>query len=238
MTTIESGAGSQAQLERLRQRIDLLDGEILTLLNERARCAIEVAEVKQAASGDAAPVFYRPEREAQVLRNIAAKNSGPLSDEKVMQVYRQIMSACLALEEPLKVAYLGPEGTFTQLATLKQFGHAVLGMPMITVDDVFREVAAENCNYGVVPVENSTEGVVSHTLDNFLSSSLRICGEVELRIHHHLMVAPGTDPAKITKIYAHQQTFGQCRRWLDGHYPRIPRMTATSNAEAARLTLV
>jgi chorismate mutase / prephenate dehydratase len=238
MTTIESGAGSQAQLERLRQRIDLLDGEILTLLNERARCALEVAEVKQAASGDAAPVFYRPEREAQVLRNIAAKNSGPLSDEKVMQVYRQIMSACLALEEPLKVAYLGPEGTFTQLATLKQFGHAVLGMPMITVDDVFREVAAENCNYGVVPVENSTEGVVSHTLDNFLSSSLRICGEVELRIHHHLMVAPGTDPAKITKIYAHQQTFGQCRRWLDGHYPRIPRMTATSNAEAARLTLV
>jgi chorismate mutase/prephenate dehydratase len=151
-----------------------------------------------------------------------------------MQVYRQIMSACLALEEPLKVAYLGPEGTFTQLATLKQFGHAVIGVPMITVDDVFREVAAENCHYGVVPVENSTEGVVSHTLDNFLSSSLRICGEVELRIHHHLMMAPDADPTKITKIYAHQQTFGQCRRWLDGHYPNVPRITSTSNAEAAR----
>ena len=222
------------QLDQLRQRIDALDTAILGLLNERASCALEVAEVKQAASGDAAPIYYRPEREAQVLRNIAAKNPGPLSDEKVMQVYRQIMSACLALEEPLKVAYLGPEGTFTQLATLKQFGHAVVGVPMITVDDVFREVAAENCHYGVVPVENSTEGVVSHTLDNFLSSSLRICGEVELRIHHHLMIAPGTDPAKISRIYAHQQTFGQCRRWLDGHYPRVPRITATSNAEAAR----
>ena len=237
--TIEdkAAAGADQQLDQLRQRIDALDSEILGLLNERARCALEVAEVKQAASGDVAPIFYRPEREAQVLRNIAAKNPGPLSDDKVIQVYRQIMSACLALEEPLKVAYLGPEGTFTQLATLKQFGHAVVGVPMITVDDVFREVASENCNYGVVPVENSTEGVVSHTLDNFLNSSLRVCGEVELRIHHHLMVAPGTNPEKITKIYAHQQTFGQCRRWLDGHYPRIPRITASSNAEAARLAL-
>ncbi|MFT7132576.1 MAG: chorismate mutase/prephenate dehydratase [Cyclobacteriaceae bacterium] len=228
---------SDEKLDQLRQRIDSLDNEILVLLNERARCALSVAEVKQAASGDVAPIFYRPEREAQVLRNIAEKNPGPLSDEKVMQVYRQIMSACLALEEPLKVAYLGPEGTFTQLATLKQFGHAVIGVPMITVDDVFREVAAENSHYGVVPVENSTEGVVSHTLDNFLSSSLRICGEVELRIHHHLMMAPGGDSTKITKIYAHQQTFGQCRRWLDGHYPNVPRITSTSNAEAARQIL-
>ncbi|MCB1647294.1 MAG: prephenate dehydratase [Pseudomonadales bacterium] len=225
------------RLAELRRQIDALDGDILELLNQRARCALEVAEVKLAESGDQAPVFYRPEREAQVLRSIAERNPGPLSDEKVVQVYRQIMSACLALEEPLKVAYLGPEGTFTQLATLKQFGSAVIGMPMITVDDVFREVAAENCNYGVVPVENSTEGVVSHTLDNFLSSSLRICGEVELRIHHHLMIAPDADPDKILRIYSHQQTLGQCRRWLDGHYPKIPRITATSNAEAARKVL-
>lgn len=226
------------ELGKLRQQIDQIDEEILALINKRAGCALRVAEVKQAsASAGEAPVYYRPEREAQVLRNIAAKNPGPLSDEKVQQVYRQIMSACLALEEPLKVAYLGPEGTFTQLATLKQFGHAVVGMPMVTLDDVFREVASENCNYGVIPVENSTEGVISHTLDNFLQSSLRIVGEVELRIHHHLMVAPGVTEAQIEKIYSHQQTLGQCRRWLDGHFPRVPRLTASSNAEAARIAL-
>lgn len=227
----------EAQLNELRERIDTLDLQILDLINQRAKCALDVADVKQQASGDVAPIYYRPEREAQVLRNIAAKNPGPLSDEKVVQVYRQIMSACLALEEPLKVAYLGPEGTFTQLATLKQFGHAVVGMPLVTVDDVFREVASENCHYGVVPVENSTEGVISHTLDNFLSSTLNVCGEVELRIHHHLMVPEGAEGVEIEKIYAHQQTLGQCRRWLDGHYPKVPRITATSNAEAARIAL-
>ena len=228
---------SKDKLGELRQKIDQIDADILTLINNRAECALEVAEVKQQESGDVAPVYYRPEREAQVLRTIASLNKGPLSNEKVTQVYRQIISACLALEEPLKVAYLGPEGTFTQLATLKQFGLSVIGQPMVTVDDVFREVAAENCHYGVVPVENSTEGVVSHTLDNFLSSTLRVCGEVELRIHHHLMISPGASPDKITKIYAHQQTLGQCRRWLDGHYPKVPRLTATSNAEAARKVL-
>jgi len=222
------------KLADLREQIDGLDQKILQLINQRASCALEVAEVKQASAGDVPPVYYRPEREAQVLRNIAAMNPGPLSDEKVMAVYRQIMSACLALEEPLKVAFLGPEGTFTQLATLKHFGHAVSGVSMVTLDDVFREVASENCHYGVVPVENSTEGVISHTLDNFLTSSLRICGEVELRIHHHLMIAPGTDPDKIEKIYSHQQTLGQCRRWLDGHMPKVARIAASSNAEAAR----
>ena len=226
---------SEDRLEGLRLRIDSIDEKILELLNERAQCALEVAEVKLKSSGDVAPVYYRPEREAQVLRRIAELNPGPLSDEKVQQVYRQVMSACLALEEPLKVAYLGPEWTFTQLATLKQFGDSVISQPMVTVDDVFREVAAENCNYGVVPVENSSEGVVNHTLDNFLSSSLRICGEVELRVHHHLMIKDGAEPAGIKRIYAHQQALAQCRRWLDGHYPGVPRVAATSNAEAARM---
>ena len=230
----EEKSGTDEQLVELRQRIDDLDREILELLNDRAKCALEVAKVKQQSSGDTAPVYYRPEREAQVLRNIAEKNPGPLSNEKVVEVYRQIMSACLALEEPLRVAYLGPEGTFTQLATQKQFGHAIIELSMMTVDDVFREVASENCNYGVVPVENSTEGVISHTLDNFLDSSLRICGEVELRIHHHLMVADGVSTEDIEKIYSHQQTLGQCQRWLDGHFPNVPRISATSNAEAAR----
>jgi chorismate mutase/prephenate dehydratase len=224
----------QGQLAELRQRIDQLDEDILTKLNERASCALEVAEVKKQESEDIEPVYYRPERESQVLRRIADLNEGPLSNEKVTQVYRQIMSACLALEEPLRVAYLGPEGTFTQIATGKQFGSAVQSMPMMTVDDVFREVASENCHYGVVPVENSTEGVISHTLDNFLSSSLRICGEVELRIHHNLMIALDADEADITRIYSHQQTLAQCRRWLDSHYPNLPKIAATSNAEAAR----
>ncbi len=220
-------------LAGLREHIDRLDAEILERLNERARCALAVADVKQKESTEGSPVFYRPEREAQVLRRMRDLNTGPLSHEKISQVYRQIMSACLALEEPLKVAYLGPEGTFTQLATLKQFGDAVVGMPMITVDDVFREVTSESCHYGVAPVENSSEGVISHTLDNFLNSNLKICGEVEIRIHHHLMVSQESD-GDIRKIYSHQQTLGQCRRWLNGHHPDVPRLTATSNAEAAR----
>ena len=226
-------AAGKSDLKTLRDRIDQLDDEILAKLNERASCALEVAEVKRQESPDQPPTFYRPEREAQVLRRIAAQNPGPLSKEKVSLVFRQIMSACLALEEPLKVAYLGPQGTFTQMATLRQFGDAVQGQPLVTVDDVFREVASEACHYGVVPVENSTEGVVNHTLDSFMSSPLRICGEVQLRVHHHLMVSPASD-GDIQRIYSHQQTLAQCRRWLDGHYPQVPRITATSNAEAAK----
>jgi len=220
-------------LDDLRDRIDQLDTEILKKLSERARCAIDVAEVKLRESDGEFPVFYRPEREAQVLRRMAELNQGPLSNEKITQVYRQIMSACLALEEPLKVAYLGPQGTFTQMATLKQFGDSVVGIPLVTVDDVFREVTSESCNYGVVPVENSTEGVINHTLDNFLDSNLRICGEVEIRVHHQLMVSPEAT-GEIKRIYSHQQTLGQCRRWLNGHYPNVERLTASSNAEAAK----
>ena len=231
--------GEAKVLGVLRDRIDAIDTAILELLNERAQIALEVAEAKQASAQDVAPVFYRPEREAQVLRRMMEENPGPLSGEKVALVYRQIMSACLALEEPLKVAYLGPEGTFTQLATIKQFGDSVLGHPLVTVDDVFREVETESCNYGVVPVENSTEGVISHTLDNFLSSTLKVCGEVELRVHHHLMRLAdddegAADEREIKRIYSHQQTLGQCRLWLDGHYPKTPRIAVTSNAEAAR----
>ena len=224
-------------LDALRDRIDALDSEILEKLNERARHALAIAAVKQRESGDAA-VYYRPEREAQVLRCILEQNRGPLTSEKITQVYRQIMAACLALEEPLKVAYLGPPGTFTQMATFKQFGDAVESQPLVTVDDVFREVTSESCHYGVVPVENSSEGVINHTLDNFLNSSLRICGEVEIRVHHHLMMAAdaldGGGSDSIKRIYAHQQTLGQCRRWLNGHHPDLPLLAATSNAQAAQ----
>jgi chorismate mutase/prephenate dehydratase len=218
----------------LREKIDHLDEQILLLVNQRADRALEVAEVKQKFAVDHAPVFYRPEREIQVLRNILAKNEGPLNDEKITALFRQIMSACLALEQPLKVAYLGPEGTFSQMAALTHFGHGVHDNPKLTVDDVFKEVESESSDFGVVPVENSTEGVINHTLDNFLDSSLRICGEVSLRIHHHLMVAPGTGEKDIERIYTHQQTLAQCRKWLDAHWPRVPRIAVNSNAEAAK----
>lgn len=220
-------------LAPLRERIDAIDRQLLALFNERAGCAVEVAGIKSRFAREK-PVFYRPEREAKVLRGLMQDNPGPLPDEQVACLFRQLMSSCLALEEPLTVAYLGPEATFTQLAALKHFGNSVVDKPISTVDDVFRDVASGNSHYGVVPVENSSEGVISHTLDNFLESKLRICGEVELRIHHHFMVPEGTRPEAIERIYSHQQTLAQCRRWLDIHYPGVPRLAVVSNAEAAR----
>lgn len=162
------------------------------------------------------------------------KNQGPLSNEEMARLFREIMSACLALENPIKVAYLGPEGTFTQQAALKHFGHSAVVLPFPTIDDVFREVESGAVNYGVVPVENSTEGVVNHTLDNFLGSNLKICGEVELRIHHNLLVSDVTSVGNISRIYSHSQSLAQCRKWLDAHYPKAERVAVSSNAEAAK----
>ncbi|WP_020209502.1 prephenate dehydratase [Gilvimarinus chinensis] len=217
----------------LRNRIDTIDADIGKLISERARCAQEVADVKS-ASGDADVLFYRPEREAQVLRKAMERNEGPLSDEEMARLFREIMSACLALEQPIKVAYLGPEGTFTQQAALKHFGQSAVAMPFSAIDEVFREVEAGAVNYGVVPVENSTEGVVSHTLDNFMGSNLKICGEVELRVHHNLVVSSVTNVNSISRIYSHGQSLAQCRKWLDSHYPKAERIAVSSNAEAAR----
>lgn len=180
---------SEQELKALRVRIDSLDEKVLELISERARCAQEVARVKMASLAEGeVPVFYRPEREAQVLKRVMERNKGPLGNEEMARLFREIMSSCLALEQPLKVAYLGPEGTFTQAAAMKHFGHAVISKPMAAIDEVFREVAAGAVNFGVVPVENSTEGAVNHTLDSLLEHDMVICGEVELRIHHHLLV--------------------------------------------------
>ncbi len=219
-------------LDGLRVRIDQLDTEILQLISERASVAQRVAQVKQAA--DSKAVFYRPEREAQVLRAIMAKNDGPLDDEEMARLFREIMSACLALEQPVRVAFLGPEGTFTQQAALKHFGHSAVCVPMNAIDEVFREVAAGAVNYGVVPVENSSEGVVNHTLDTFINSNLKICGEVVLRIHHHLLCSDQTRKEKITRVYSHAQSLAQCRKWLDAHWPMVEKVAVSSNAEAAR----
>lgn len=223
------------KLLELRNRIDAIDDDIARLIAARARCAQDVAEVKKANLPDDAQIlFYRPEREAQVLRKVMEQNQGPLSNEEMARLFREIMSACLALENPVKVAYLGPEGTFTQQAALKHFGHSAVVLPFPTIDDVFREVESGAVNYGVVPVENSTEGVVNHTLDNFLGSNLKICGEVELRIHHNLLVSDVTSVNNISRIYSHSQSLAQCRNWLDAHYPKAERIAVNSNAEAAR----
>lgn len=220
-------------LEEVRKRIDKIDLELLDLINERARCAQQVAHIKTATDGQKVQ-FYRPEREVAVLRRIKQANPGPLDGEEVARLFREIMSACLALERPLDVAYLGPEGTFTQSAAIKHFGHSVRTSAYATIGEIFREVEAGSCDFGVVPVENSTEGVVSHTLDMFITSPLKITGEVTLRIHHHLMSLSGVLGA-IRKVYSHQQSLAQCRGWLDRHLPNAERVTVGSNAEAARL---
>jgi chorismate mutase/prephenate dehydratase len=218
-------------LESLRQKIDDIDALLIDTISERARCAQHVAEVKE-DQGDQA--YYKPEREAQVLRRVMDKNQGPLSNEDMARLFRQIMSACLALEQPVKVAYLGPEGTFTQEAALKHFGDSAVSVPQSAIDEVFREVLSGACHYGVVPVENSTEGVISHTLDSFMDSSLKICGEVELRIHQHFMVGENTDKKKISRVYSHAQSLAQCRQWLNANFPAIERVAVSSNAEAAK----
>jgi chorismate mutase/prephenate dehydratase len=223
-------------LGELRDKIDDIDHQMVELISARARCAQEVASIKKASASDET-IFYRPEREAQVLRRVMAlnkENNGPLHDEEMARLFREIMSACLALEQPIKVAFLGPEGTFTQQAVNKHFGHSAVPMPMAAIDEVFREVEAGSVNYGVVPVENSTEGVVTHTLDSFIDSNIHICGEVVLRIHQNLLVSDVTNVDKITRIYSHPQSLAQCRKWLDANYPNAERVSVSSNAEAAK----
>lgn len=216
-------------LEALRGQIDRIDAELLNLLNRRARCAEQVATVKRSLDDDH---FYRPEREAGVLRHVREQNTGPLPDAAVVRLFREIMSECLALEQPLRVAYLGPEGTFTQLASHKHFGHAAALLPLASIDAVFREVESGRVQFGVVPIENSTEGVVTHTVDCFMESPLQICGEVILPVHHHLL-AHGDRLEAVEVVMAHPQALAQCRQWLDRSLPGVERVAAASNGRAA-----
>jgi len=222
----------EARLQQIRERIDGLDAQIQQLIAERAATAQEVAQIKLTADPDAH--FFRPEREAEILRRVKQRNQGPLDDETVARLFREIMSACLALEQRLDIAFLGPEGTFTQAAAVKHFGHAVRTVPMASIPDVFRDVESGSCHYGVVPVENSTEGVISHTLDMFMRSRLRICGEVTLRIHHHLL-SNARGLKHVRQVFSHQQSLAQCRGWLDRNLPQAERTSVGSNAEAAML---
>lgn len=219
------------QLDEARARIDYLDQQLQALLSERAEQAVAIGELKK--QFDKNPVFYRPEREARVLEKVASRNTGPLSDATVQSIFRQIMSACLAIEQPLQVAYLGPDGTFTHAATVKHFGDAVVAVPVGAIDDVFREVEAGNVNFGVVPVENSTEGVVNHTLDMFMRSRLCICGEIMLRVHHNI-ISRAPKLQEIDRVYAHQQALAQCRDWLSANLAQARMFPVASNAEGVR----
>lgn len=218
------------RLQPLRAAIDEVDRRLIDLLNERARLAIEVGRVKHEAG---APV-YRPEREAEVLRKIGSLNKGPLTEAGVTGVWREVMAACRALERPVTVAYLGPPGTFSELALQKQFGNAVAREPCASIDDVFRAVEADGTEYGIVPVENSTEGSVTRTLDLLLATPLKILAEVAVPVHHNLLTLDGTMNG-VRRICAHSQALAQCTEWLTHHYPDLERAPVSSNGEAARL---
>ncbi|PPJ42835.1 MULTISPECIES: prephenate dehydratase [unclassified Pseudoxanthomonas] len=218
-------------LSDVRAKIDGIDRQIQSLIAERAVFAHQVGKAKGKLA--AAVDYYRPEREAQVLRMVVDRNEGPLSDEVLVHVFREIMSACLAQQEPLKIGYLGPEGTFSQQAVLKHFGRSAHGLPLASIEEVFQEVASGNADFGVVPVENSGQGTIQITLDMFLTSDLKICGEVELRVHQFLMSRTGRID-DIERIYAHPQSFAQTAGWLRANLPKVEKVPVSSNAEGAR----
>jgi len=223
------------ELDGLRARIDAIDHKLRALLNERAACAQEVARVKGWDDDREQPVYYRPEREAQILARLREENEGPLTDAQIERLFREIMSCCLSLQQPLTVACLGPAGTYTETAAIKQFGHFAKMRTLSSVADVFREVESGAAHYGVVAVENSTDGMVKHTLDCFVTSDLSICAEVELPIHHAFLARRGVDPRALREVCSHEQSLAQCRHWLDMNHPTLSRRPVASNAEAARL---
>ena len=221
----------KAELAEIRKRINRIDERLQALINERAKIAQQVGVAKGELAS--AIEYYRPEREAQVLRSVVERNEGPMRDEEMLRLFREIMSACLAQQEPLKIGFLGPEGTFTQTAVYKHFGHSVRALPFHTIDEVFQEVECGAADFGVVPIENSTEGSVNNTLDMFLTSPLKIAGEIELRIEQHLMNnVKGLD--NIERICAHEQSLAQCRGWIREHLPHVELIGMSSNAAGAR----
>ncbi|MCI1191594.1 prephenate dehydratase [Calidifontimicrobium sp. SYSU G02091] len=217
-------------LAALRAQIDALDRELLALLNRRARLAQEVGEIKKREGS----VVFRPEREAQVIDGLKAANPGPLKTESIAPIWREIMSACRALETPTRVAYLGPAGTFSEQAALGYFGSSIERVPCVSIDEVFRTTTAGAADFGVVPVENSTEGVVARSLDLFLTTPLFIIGETSLNVRHNLLRrVDGLDG--IVAVCAHPQALAQCHGWLSNHLPTVERRPVASNAEGARL---
>jgi chorismate mutase / prephenate dehydratase len=217
------------ELAELRRQIDALDVQIVALLNQRAAIAKRVGEEKDKSG---APVF-RPEREAQVMKALSAQNSGPLKDAHIGAIYREVMSACRDLERTSVVAFLGPEGTFSEQAVAARFGSSVKGLPVASIAEIFRSVESRQADFGVVPLENSTEGAISQTLDLLLLTPLNLCAEVALRIEHQLLTTSGS-LAGVTRVAAHPQALAQCAGWLAAHAPTLTQTPVSSNAEAAR----
>jgi chorismate mutase/prephenate dehydratase len=217
-------------LEKLRRKIDSLDSEILALLNKRARVILEIGKLKAREKKS----IYVPDREAEVYKRILADNKGPLSGRSVGAIFREIMSGSFQLERPLAIAYLGPEFTFTYLASMKKFGSSVTYAGCETIRDVFSEVEKERADYGVVPIENSIEGAVNYTLDVFTESELKICSEVYLEISHNLL-SKETNLSKIKKLYSKAEVFGQCRLWLETNLPHVDLVEVSSTAKAAEI---
>jgi len=220
-------------LASLRQAIDALDDQMLALLNQRAGLASEAGRLKAAAAPEA--LFHAPRREREVLARLESANPGPFPSTAVRSVFQEVMSACLSLEKPLRVAFLGPEGTFTHLAARQQFGGSCQALPQGTIAAVFQAVERQRADYGVVPVENATEGSVDSTLDAFLDSPIRICAEILLPVDQALLMRPELDLGSVRRVYSHPQALGQCRRWLEAHLPQADRIEAPSTSEAARL---
>ncbi len=223
------------KLDELRARIDEIDHQLIELLNQRTRCVLDIGQFKANEEEVEGVNAFRPEREAQILQRIRSLNEGPLSDAQVELLFREIISMSIAFQQPLSVAYLGPVGTYSHSAAIKQFGRSTTVRPQPSIQDVFHEVETDGANYGIVPVENSTEGAVNQTLDCFIDSNLQVCGEVNLAIHHALMAKRGVKADSIEKVYSHEQSLAQCRSWLREHLPDVETQAVSSNAEAARL---
>ncbi len=215
-------------LSDIRKKIDELDDKIIQLLNDRTRLALEVGKVK-AESGKE---IYAPERESQIYQKIDKEAKGPLPKESVKAIYREIMSASLAIEKPLTIAYLGPEATFTHLAALSKFGSSVKYFAAGGISQVFQEVNLKHADYGVVPIENSIEGAVSHTLDMFFESDLKICSEILFEVAHYLM--SNSEKKRIKRVYSKAEVFGQCRQWLEAHLPDVELLETASTTAAAQ----
>lgn len=217
-------------LKGLRRTVDKVDSKILGLLNKRAKVILEIGKIKTFGKQP----IYVPEREINVYKNVLGKNKGPLTGKAVAAIFREVMSSALELEKPLTIAYLGPEFTFTHLASMKKFGSSVTYLGCETIRDVFSEVEKERADYGVVPIENSVEGAVNYTLDMFVDSDLKICSEIYLEISHNLW-SKEKDRSKIKRIYSVAQVFGQCRLWLEANMPKVELYEVSSTAKAAEI---
>lgn len=220
----------KARLQELRKKIDEIDDKLIDLFNERARIVIQVGDIKKAEKLD----FHSPSREREILERLTARNKGPFPQDTLKAVYREILSSSLSLERPLRVAYLGPRATFTHMAGMQQFGLAAQYVPVESIKDVFSEVERGRVDYGVVPIENSTEGVVNYTLDMFIDSDLKISAEILLEVSQNLMNTSGK-LGDIKKIYTHPQVPGQCRQWLEKNVAGVPVLDAPSTARSAEM---